>query len=110
MDREIIIVGAGPTGSAAAIALAQKGHDVLLLDRQAFPRDKTCGDGIPAGAFEILYSLGMKEKIQEANLYPVTKLLLSSPRGYVLRADLNKGVTGADSHVVPRMIFDALIQ
>ncbi len=110
MDREIIIVGAGPTGSTAAIALAQKGHDVLLLDRQAFPRDKTCGDGIPAGAIEILYSLGMKEKIREANFYPVTKLLLSSPRGYVLRADLNKGVTGADSHVVPRMKFDALIQ
>ena len=110
MDKEIIIVGAGPSGSAAAIALAQKGHDVLLLDRQAFPRDKTCGDGIPAGAIEVLYSLGMKEKIREANFYPVTKLLLSSPRGYVLRANLNKGVTGADSHVVPRMIFDALIQ
>jgi flavin-dependent dehydrogenase len=52
----------------------------------------------------------MKEKIREANFYPVTKLLLSSPRGYVLRADLIKGVTGADSHVVPRMKFDALIQ
>jgi geranylgeranyl reductase family protein len=110
MDREIIIVGAGPSGSAAAIALTQKGHDVLLLDRQAFPRDKTCGEGIPAGAIEVLYSLGMKEKIREANFYPVTKLLLSSPRGYVLRADLTKGVTGADSHVVPRMKFDALIQ
>ncbi len=110
MEREIIVVGAGPSGSTAAIALAQKGHDVLLLDRQEFPRDKTCGDGIPAGAIEVLYSLGMREKIQAANFYPVTKLLLSSPRGYVLRAELNKGVTGADSHVVPRLKFDALIQ
>ena len=110
MEREIIVVGAGPSGSTAAIALAQKGHDVLLLDRQEFPRDKTCGDGIPAGAIEVLYSLGMREKIKDANFYPVTKLLLSSPRGYVLRAQLNKGVTGADSHVVPRLKFDALIQ
>jgi flavin-dependent dehydrogenase len=52
----------------------------------------------------------MKEKIQEANFYPVTKLLLSSPREYVLEATLNKGVTGADSYVVPRKEFDALIQ
>ena len=110
MEREIIVVGAGPSGSAAAIALTQKGHDVLLLDRQEFPRDKTCGDGIPAGAIEVLYSLGMEEKIREANFYPVNKLLLSSPRGYVLHADLTKGVTGADSYVVPRKQFDALIQ
>lgn len=110
MEREVIVVGAGPTGSATAIALAQKGHDVLLLDRQDFPRDKTCGDGIPSGAIEILYSLGMQEKIQEANFYPVTKILLSSPKGYVLRANLKKGLQGAESHVIPRLKFDALIQ
>ncbi|MFN2189410.1 MAG: FAD-dependent oxidoreductase, partial [Candidatus Promineifilaceae bacterium] len=52
MDREVIVVGAGPSGSAAAAALAQKGRDVLLIDREAFPRDKTCGDGIPASAIE----------------------------------------------------------
>ena len=47
MEREIVIVGAGPSGSATAISLAKQGHDVLLLDRKDFPRDKTCGDGIP---------------------------------------------------------------
>jgi geranylgeranyl reductase family protein len=110
MEREVVVVGAGPSGSVTAIALKKMGHDVLLLDRQDFPRDKACGDGIPAGAIEILYSLGMKEKIKEANFYPVTRLLLSSPREYVLEANLNKGVTGADSYVVPRIQFDALIQ
>ncbi len=110
MEREVVVVGAGPSGSVTAIALKKKGHDVLLLDRQDFPRDKTCGDGIPAGAIEILYSLGMEEKIKESKFYPVTRLLLSSPRDYVLEANLNKGVTGADSYVVPRMQFDALIQ
>ena len=110
MEREIVVVGAGPSGSATAIALAQAGHDVLLIDRQEFPRDKTCGDGIPAGAIEILYSLGMEEKIREAGFYPVHHLLLSSPRGYVLEADLKPGKTGAYSYVVPRTQFDALIQ
>lgn len=110
MEREIVVVGAGPSGSATAIALKQAGHDVLLIDRQEFPRDKACGDGIPAGAIEILFSLGMEEKIRGADFYPVYRLLLSSPRGYVLEADLKKGKTGADSCVVPRTEFDALIQ
>ena len=86
MEREIVIVGAGPTGSVAATALVQKGHDVLLLDRKDFPRDKACGDGIPAGAIEILYSLGMEERVRDANYYAVDRLLLSSPRGYVVEA------------------------
>ena len=84
MQREVVVVGAGPSGSVAAISLAQKGHDVLLVDRQAFPRDKTCGDGVPASAIEVLYSLGMKEKILAENFYPIKKILLSSPRGYTL--------------------------
>jgi len=110
MEREIIVVGAGPSGSTTATDLAQKGHDVLLIDRQQFPRDKTCGDGIPAGAIEILFSLGMEERIRDAGFYEVTRILLSSPRGYVVEADLKPGKTGAESCVVPRMEFDALIQ
>lgn len=110
MEREIVVVGAGPSGSATAVALKQAGHDVLLIDHQEFPRDKACGDGIPAGAIEILNSLGMEERISEANFYPVYRLLLSSPRGHVLEADLKKGKKGADSYVVPRTEFDALIQ
>jgi geranylgeranyl reductase family protein len=111
MEREVIIVGAGPSGATTAIALKQKGHDVLLLDRQSFPRDKACGDGIPAGAIEILYSLGLKDRIQAANFYPVHRLLLSSPNNHMLEADLKKGSHfGADSYVVPRVEFDSLIQ
>lgn len=110
MEREVVVVGAGPSGSATAISLAKQGHDVLLLDRRDFPRDKTCGDGIPAGAIEVLNSLGMEEKIRDAELYPVNRILLSSPQGHVLEADLKPGITGASSYVVPRMQFDALIQ
>ncbi|GMQ78204.1 MAG: NAD(P)/FAD-dependent oxidoreductase [Anaerolineae bacterium] len=111
MEREVVIVGAGPSGSVAAIALAKKGRDVLLLDRQEFPRDKACGDGIPSGAVEILYSLGLEERFREANFYPVDSLLLSSPREYVLEAALKPGKRfGASSYVVPRLRFDALIQ
>ena len=49
-DHEVIVVGAGPGGATAATALAQRGHDVLLIDRHTFPRDKICGDAISLAA------------------------------------------------------------
>jgi geranylgeranyl reductase family protein len=110
MVRDVIVVGAGPSGSAVATALVQKGRDVLLIDREAFPRDKTCGDGIPASAIEELYDLGMKEKILDSNFYLIEQLLLSSPNGHVLKAPIRQGMSGGKSYVIPRMQFDALIQ
>ncbi len=46
----VLVVGAGPAGSACARVLAQAGHDVWLVDAQAFPRDKVCGDALVPGA------------------------------------------------------------
>src|SRR5690349_1719662 len=43
---DVVIVGAGPAGTAAAIALRDKGLSVTLIDKATFPRDKTCGDAI----------------------------------------------------------------
>jgi flavin-dependent dehydrogenase len=65
-ERDVIIVGAGPAGATTATVLAQQGLDVLLLDRHDFPRDKACGDGIPAGAIDLMTRLGMGEKIKQA--------------------------------------------
>ncbi len=41
---DVVIVGAGPAGSATAIGLARLGYEVALLDKKAFPREKLCGD------------------------------------------------------------------
>ena len=43
---EVLVVGAGPTGAAAAAHAADRGLDVVLVDAKVFPRDKTCGDGL----------------------------------------------------------------
>lgn len=45
-DADVIVVGAGPGGSAAAYHLASRGVDVLLLEKTRFPREKVCGDGL----------------------------------------------------------------
>ena len=58
-DADVIIVGAGPGGSAAAHQLAQSGLDVLLLEKSGFPRDKVCGDGLTPRAVRSLIQLGI---------------------------------------------------
>ena len=115
MQREVIIVGAGPAGAMTAIILARQGHDVLLLDRQPFPRDKTCGDAVPAGAVELMYEMGMQEKVETAvsqgEFYPVYKMQLVSPQKHILDATFSKGQhLGLDSYVAPRLFFDATLQ
>lgn len=113
-SREVIIVGAGPAGATAATILAQQGHDVLLLDRHTFPRDKPCGDGIPAGSVEIMLQLGMKEKIQQAvasgKFYPITNLHLISPQGHLLTTSFHRTPETTKSYIAPRFYFDALLQ
>lgn len=112
-ERDVIVVGAGPAGATTAVYLAQQGYDVLLLDRHQFPRDKICGDAVPAGAIDTLTRLGMGDKIQQAvargELYPLKSMLLVSPKGYELEAMFHKGPGGSDSYVAPRIYFDALI-
>ncbi len=60
---EVLVVGAGPAGSAAAQWLARAGRDVLLVDQHAFPRDKVCGDGLIADALRALGRLGVLEQV-----------------------------------------------
>jgi geranylgeranyl reductase family protein len=57
-DADVIVVGAGPGGSAAAYRLAQTGLDVLLLEKTGFPREKVCGDGLTPRAVKSLVDLG----------------------------------------------------
>ncbi|MBY0441516.1 MAG: geranylgeranyl reductase family protein, partial [Mycobacteriaceae bacterium] len=56
---DVVVVGAGPAGSAAAAWAARAGHDVLVIDSASFPRDKACGDGLTPRAVAELERLGL---------------------------------------------------
>jgi geranylgeranyl reductase family protein len=103
MDGErfdVVVVGAGPAGAAAAIAARRAGAGVLLLDRDDFPRDKPCGDGIAAEALDVLEGLGVSDA---AAGYPaVARLRLVGPGGAEVARELPR-----PAHTVPRRVFDA---
>jgi len=58
-DADVIVVGAGPSGSTTAYYLAQAGLNVLLLEKSRFPRDKVCGDGLTPRAVKSLVAMGV---------------------------------------------------
>ena len=57
----MVVVGAGPAGSAAAAWAARAGREVLVIDSAEFPRDKACGDGLTPRAVLELQRLGLRD-------------------------------------------------
>ncbi|MEV4704103.1 NAD(P)/FAD-dependent oxidoreductase [Actinoplanes sp. NPDC049316] len=100
MSHDVAVVGAGPAGSAAALAALRAGASVLLLDRCEFPRDKPCGDGIAAETLDVLAGLGVTG-ITDGHP-PVERLRLVSPGGMEVARPLPR-----PAYTVPRRIFDA---
>jgi geranylgeranyl reductase family protein len=101
---DVAVVGAGPAGSAAALRVLQRdpGARVLLLDAQAFPRDKACGDGLAAPVFDLLDALDVPGLDRLGP--PVAGLHVRSPGGRSVAA-----VCDRPSRVVPRAVFDAAL-
>ena len=81
LSTEVAVVGAGPAGTAAAISLARAGHDVTMVDKATFPRDKICGDGLTTGALRLLDGLGLRPGAV-ASWQRVDDVVVRSPSGH----------------------------
>ncbi|MFM2120020.1 MAG: hypothetical protein RL722_1488 [Pseudomonadota bacterium] len=79
-DCDVLVVGAGPSGSACAIALSQAGWRVVLVDQHSFPRDKICGDGLIPDAHRALDRLGVLARVL-AQARAVSHVACIAPRG-----------------------------
>lgn len=60
---DVAIIGGGPAGSAAAISLAQRGYEIVLIDKKLFPRDKLCGDFINPINWPVFRELGVEDRV-----------------------------------------------
>ena len=98
---DVLVVGAGPAGSAAAITLAGAGFDVVLIDQQTFPRDKVCGDGLIPDAHHALRRLGLLDAVL-ARARSVRHVAVIGPRGG--RIDVPGTLA-----VLPRRELDSLL-
>jgi geranylgeranyl reductase family protein len=104
---DVIVVGGGPAGAAAAIGLARAGRDVVVVDRATFPRDKCCGDGLTALALRLLEDLGLAPGTV-ASWTPVEEAVLHAPGGRAVRLPLGDG-DGLHAAVARRADLDAAL-
>ncbi len=104
---DVVVVGAGPAGVAAAAELARAGRDVLLVDRARFPRDKCCGDGLTTDALRVLEELGF-DPAGLPGWQPVVDLEFRGPGGHTVAMPLPRQ-PGTYAAVVPRMELDAAL-
>jgi geranylgeranyl reductase family protein len=103
---DLLVVGAGPAGVAAALTAQVRGLDVVLVDKAAFPRDKTCGDGLTTSALRLLERLGVDVPALPG-YSSVRETVLVSPSGREVRLPLPND--GEHSAVVPRLDLDAVL-
>jgi geranylgeranyl reductase family protein len=105
---DVVVVGAGPAGAAAAITAVGHGLDVVCVDKAHFPRDKTCGDGLTANALRLLEHLGLSlDEMLVTEPVFVRETVLVSPSGH--RAHLPLPTNGAHAAVVGRRELDAAL-
>ena len=100
---DLIVVGSGPAGAAAAIGArhADPTASVLMLDRQSFPRDKTCGDAVLGAAFDRLAEHGVSIAALTEGFRPEHDLRLTSAGGATVARPLTDSMT-----VLPRRLLD----
>jgi len=85
---DVIVVGAGPAGSACATVLARNGLDVLLIDRALFPREKICGDCLNPRSWKTLEDLGAADAVKTAPHRRITGVRVTSWRGRSVHSSL----------------------
>lgn len=106
-STDVLIIGAGPAGTAAAITLADSGIGVMVVDKATFPRDKCCGDGLTTAALRVLEQLGFTPDMVPS-WQEIDAAWVRSPSGREVSLPFpeGRGVYGA---VVPRRELDAAL-
>ncbi|GAA1834502.1 NAD(P)/FAD-dependent oxidoreductase [Pseudonocardia ailaonensis] len=106
-STDLLVVGAGPSGSSAAAWAARHGIDVVLADAAVFPRDKTCGDGLTPRAVAELDRLGLGEWLRG---HGANKGLRAAGFGQELLLPWPGGSLPGEGSAVPRTELDARIR
>ncbi len=105
---DVVVVGLGPAGTAAAIELRRAGRSVVGIDKAVFPRDKCCGDGLTTLGLRELEHLGL-DPGTIPDWFDVSGAAIRSPSGREVFVPLPS--TGSYAAVAPRLqLDDALVR
>lgn len=104
---KIAVVGAGPAGCSAGYHLAKSGHDVTLIDKQGFPKDKVCGDGISIEAIQAISMMGIypQDLRKLAMEYAPIRHFFLGVSNQISHSETTK----LEAYCVPRFLFDQLL-
>ncbi len=106
---DVIIVGAGLAGSSAAAALAHAGKDVLLIEKEAFPRHKVCGEFLSPEAQQSLANLGVLEAVSARQPVPLTGASLASGYSQLLPVNLPGAAWGISRFAMDAALAEAAV-
>ena len=108
MNYDAIIIGAGPAGSCAALALARQGRSVATVEKTAFPRRKVCGEFMSATNAALLDRLGMGDAWRETAGPQIRRVALFAGEGCVTAAMPAAG-SGGFGRALGRDILDEML-
>jgi len=113
-NSQVLVVGGGPAGSSAAYFLAKAGIEVILLDKDKWPRDKVCGGGLSATCLDLLSEMDLADEVEAKADSKFSRYVVYAPGGEALKARIsrragNKAVSAEYSYVVRRSVFDQML-
>jgi menaquinone-9 beta-reductase len=106
---DVTIIGAGPAGCLAAVALARDRWAVTLVEQARFPRHKVCGESLSALGVEVLERFGLDGAIRRLDPIQITKTSLHAADGPSVVLDLPKPMWGVSRRAFDAALLDAAI-
>lgn len=104
---DVLVVGAGVAGSAAAIGLSREGLDVMLIDRAAFPRHKVCGCCLNKDAVDALDGLGLRQSMKRIGAAPIERVVVRSGQHSI--ALRSRGGMAVSRYALDAMLRDVAV-
>jgi geranylgeranyl reductase family protein len=110
IKTDVVVVGAGPSGCAAASILAENGLKITLIDRATFPRDKVCGDVASPLALSCLRRLGLGPWIDAGSFVRPSRLVLRFPAGQTVEVEQGPELPSLGTVIPRRQLDQALLE